>query len=358
MAMTDHRRSLLVESLPETVDGLLVTSLVNVRYLSGFTGSNGALLIRRDGPPLLATDGRYLTQIASEAPDLEVVESRNVATALVERVASLGVTRLGIEAADVSLTLHAAMRAVAGDQLSLEATDSLVEGHRIVKDDDELAALQRACAITDAAFAEILTLLRPGVSERDVAWWLQRAMRDHDAEAPAFDSIVAFGAHSAIPHHKPSDRLLQPSDLVKLDFGARCDGYHADMTRTVVVAPAADWQRELHAVVREVQQRCRAATIVGALPQELDALAREAIGDSGHQVSHGLGHGVGLEIHELPFLVATSTADRLVDRVPVTVEPGVYLPDRGGVRIEDTVVVGVDGTRSLTTSSRDLIEVG
>jgi Xaa-Pro aminopeptidase len=354
----EQRRTRLIRSFPDTIDSFLVTRTVNVRYLSGFTGSNGAVLLRREAEPLIAADGRYLTQVAAEAPDLEVVDARAVASAMVERARSLGVRRLGIEAADVTLELNDALRAAAGDEVELVATDLLVERLRAVKDADELELLATACAITDAAFSEIQSKLRPGVSERDVAWWLHSSMRGHGAEGLAFDTIVAFGPHSAIPHHRPTDRALAPGDLVKLDFGARYDGYHADMTRTVVVAPVADWQRDLHAVVRDIQQRCRDATVVGALPSDLDQLARDAVQDSGHKVAHGLGHGVGLEVHELPFLSVLSSADRLVDRVPVTVEPGVYLPDRGGVRIEDTVVVGVDGTRSLTNSSRELIEIG
>jgi Xaa-Pro aminopeptidase len=354
----EQRRTRLIASFPDTIDALLVTRVLNVRYLTGFTGSNGAVLLRREGESLLATDGRYLIQASAEAPDLEILDARAVASAMVEQACSLHVQRLGIEAADVTLELNDQLHAVAGDELELVATESLVERLRTVKDDAELELLGRACAITDAAFAQILTMLRLGVSELDVAWWLHSAMREHGAEGLAFDSIVAFGPHSAIPHHQPTARELAAGDLVKLDFGARYDGYHADMTRTVVMSPAADWQRDLHAVVSEIQRTCREATVVGAAPRDLDALARAAITGSGHQVAHGLGHGVGLEIHELPFLSAQSAADRLVDRVPVTVEPGVYLPDRGGVRIEDTVVVGVDGARSLTTSSRELIEIG
>ncbi|HEX3824357.1 MAG TPA: Xaa-Pro peptidase family protein [Mycobacteriales bacterium] len=353
----EQRRTRLIASFPDTIDAILVTRIVNVRYLTGFTGSNGAVLIRRTGEPLMATDGRYLTQVAAEAPELEILDARAVAPAMVERTRSLGVGRLGIEAGDVTLELNEVLTDVAGDALSLVATDGMVERLRSIKDAGEVEALARACEITDAGFGEILPRLRPGVSETDVAWWLHGSMREHGAEGLAFDTIVAFGPHSAIPHHRPSDRTLEAGDLVKLDFGARYDGYHADMTRTVVISPAAEWQRDLHAVVRQIQQDCREATVIGASPRDLDQLARDSIEGSGHQAAHGLGHGVGLEVHELPFLSVQSSADRLVDRVPVTVEPGVYLPGRGGVRIEDTVIVGADGARSLTTSSRELIEI-
>jgi Xaa-Pro aminopeptidase len=357
MGAHEQRRANLIAAFPDTIDAILITRVLNVRYLAGFTGSNAALLVPRDGPSIFATDGRYLTQAATEVPDLECVDARSCGPALVERAAADGLRRLGIEAAEVTLSLHQELSAKAGEQVDLLAVDPIVERLRAVKDVEELAAIVRACEITDSAFTEITGQLRPGVSERDISWALHVAMRDHGAEDLAFDSIVAFGPHSAIPHHDPSDRELAPGDLVKLDFGARYDGYHADMTRTVVMAPVAEWQQELHGLVRDVQQRCAEATVIGALPRDLDAMAREGITSSGHQVAHGLGHGVGLEIHELPFLSVGSTAGPLVDRVAVTVEPGIYLPGRGGVRIEDTVVVTPDGPTSLTKSPRDLLEI-
>jgi Xaa-Pro aminopeptidase len=350
------RRNRLIASVSDTFDAFLITDLVNVRYLSGFTGSNGALLLSRDGLALMATDGRYLTQVAAQVPDLECVEARSVAPALVERAAAHGVRRLAIEASDVTLELSATMAAVAAD-MELIPTTSLVEDLRVVKDDDELAALTRACQITDAAFTDVLIQLRVGLTEQDVAWELRDSIRRHGGEGLAFDSIVAFGPHSAIPHHVPTDRELARGDLIKLDFGARSDGYHADMTRTVVMGSAAQWQRDLHGLVQGVQAQCRAAAVVGALPGDLDGMARDAISAAGYHPAHGLGHGVGLAIHELPFLSVRSTADRLAARVPVTIEPGVYLPEYGGVRIEDTIVVDADGARSLTTSSRELIEI-
>jgi Xaa-Pro aminopeptidase len=233
----------------------------------------------------------------------------------------------------------------------------LVEKLRIVKDDTEIAALRQACAITADAFAAVIKTLRPGVTERDVAWELMSLMRDGGAEALAFDSIVAFGPHSAIPHHQPTERELATGDLVKLDFGARYDGYHADMTRTVVVGTPHAWQQELHDQVAQVQQSCRDLTRPGTTAAELGSLAQERIETAGYQLVHGLGHGIGLEIHENPFLMPNATAGALVEQMCLTVEPGIYLPDRGGVRIEDTVLVTPDGNEPLTTAPRELIEV-
>jgi Xaa-Pro aminopeptidase len=357
--MTDlaQRRDRLVAALPADTDAMLVSRVVNVRYLTGFTGSNAGLLVRRDGGAVFATDGRYLTQAASEVPDLDCVDARAVAPALAAYAAEAGIRRLGVEGDEVTLNGLALLREAAADRLDLVTLGPVVEALRAVKDQSELHALERACAITDAAFAAVVTQLRPGLTETDVAWSLRSAMHDNGAEGLAFDSIVAFGPHSAIPHHEPTGRELRTGDLVKLDFGARADGYHADMTRTVAVAPVADWQRELHAQVFDVQHACFEASTVGVLPHDLDAMARAGIERTGHLVAHGLGHGVGLEVHELPFLTATATADPLVPGVVHTVEPGIYLPDRGGVRIEDTVVTETAGPRSLTTSSRELLEV-
>jgi Xaa-Pro aminopeptidase len=350
-----RRRAALASDLPDDVDALLVTHLVNVRYLTGFTGSNAALLLLRDGSAVFATDGRYVTQAATEVPDLETVDTRQVGPDLARRAAAQSVARLGIEADHVSVSVFRGLEEARGGALT--PVSGLVEKLRMVKDDTEIAALRRACAITDAAFAAVIETLRPGVSEQEVAWTLSSLMRDGGAEAPAFDSIVAFGSHSAIPHHRPTNRLLATGDLVKLDFGARYAGYHADMTRTVVVGAPQAWQTELHGQVAMVQQECRDQTRPNATPAVLGSLAQDRIEALGRRLVHGLGHGVGLEIHEDPFLRPASPAGGLAEAMCITVEPGIYLPDQGGVRIEDTVIVTPGGNEALTTSPRELLEV-
>lgn len=353
---TSSRRARVGAALPDGVDALLVTALVNVRYLTGFTGSNGAVLLHRDGAAVLATDGRYRLQAQGEAPDVELLVSRQVASALVERAIEASLRRLGFEAHVVTVAAHAALEAAAGGRVELVDVGHAVEQARVVKDEQELATLGRACAVTDEVFAALLDRLRPGVSEREISWHLRAEMNERGA-VPGFDSIVAFGPNAAIPHHQPTDRPLARGDLVKLDFGAEVEGYHADMTRTVVCGPAADWQRDLHALVAGVQAQGRAAAVPGAVPVEVDADVRRAIEAAGHEFPHGLGHGVGLEIHESPFVVPNSSAPALVDGVPVTIEPGIYLTGRGGVRVEDTVVVRAGGAQSLTTSPRELLEI-
>jgi Xaa-Pro aminopeptidase len=350
------RRQALARGLGQRVEGFLVTKPVNIRYVTGFTGSSGAALVTADGAATLATDGRYAVQAAGECPDVEVAVVRSVAVDLVKRAEKLGITRLGFERHHVTVAQHDALLEAADGRVELVDVGQPLEDLRAVKDDEELEALRAACRVTDEVFAAELNRLAPGTTERDVAWQLIAEMRQRGAD-PAFDSIVAFGPDSARPHHQPTDRPLARGDLVKLDFGARVDGYHADMTRTVVIGPAQSWQREIHDLVRDIQERMRAATVPGAVPVELNDRARALVEEAGHECAHGLGHGVGLEIHESPFLVAGSRAATLVERVPVTVEPGVYLPGRGGVRIEDTVVVRAGGPESLTTSPRELIEI-
>ncbi|TWF81006.1 Xaa-Pro aminopeptidase [Pseudonocardia hierapolitana] len=342
------------------VDALLVTDLVNVRYLTGFTGSNAALLVHAggDGASRFCTDGRYRTQAAAEVPDLETVIERACAVELAKQAAALGVERLGFESDTVSVDAHDALTEAAG--IPLVRAPGLVQRLRAVKDAGEVEALRRACAVGDAALAELLEAggLRPGRTEREVALDLENRMRAHGASAPAFETILAAGPHSAVPHHRPTDTVLQRGDLVKLDFGALVDGYHSDMTRTVVLGSAADWQRELHALVAEAQAAGRAALAPGAEVVAVDAAARGVVerAGRGEEFVHGLGHGVGLQIHEAPYVGQTGTGALSAGMV-VTVEPGVYVAGAGGVRIEDTVVVRDSGPELLTHTTRELLEV-
>ncbi|MDQ6650903.1 MAG: aminopeptidase P family protein [Actinomycetota bacterium] len=352
-AAHETRRAAVRRLLSEQdLDALLVTRLVNVRYLTGFTGSNAALLVTSEGA-VLTTDGRYLTQSAAQAPDVERVIDRDVAGALVRRAAGT-LRRLGFEAHDMTVEAH---RSLAGeDRVELRPAGRLVESLRTVKDAGELDALREACAIADRAFAELLPSVRAGRTELEMAHELEDRMRAHGAEARSFETICASGPNSAIPHHRPTGRPVQRGELLKFDFGATHLGYHSDMTRTVIVGPAADWQREIYQVVADAQRTGRAALAPGADVRRVDRAARDVVEQAGYGDSfpHGLGHGVGLEIHEAPTLGygATGTLDV---GVPVTVEPGIYLADRGGVRIEDTLVVTAGEPDLLTTTTKDLL---
>lgn len=355
----DHlaaRRGRLADQL-RTADlvALLITRLVNVRYLTGFSGSSAAALVRADGTALLATDGRYQNQAAQECPDVGLMITRTGPADLLATAAQEGLARVGFEDHVLSVADHRGL--VAGFGGELHPCASLVEGLRVVKDDAEIALVREACRITDAALAAVLPGIRVGSTEREIALDLEIAMRRLGAEGVAFDSIVAGGPHSAIPHHTPTGRQLERGDLLKIDFGALVGGYHADETRTFVVgAEPQDWQAEIHHAVADAQAAGIRALRPGRAGTAVDAEARSVLAAAGlaDRFTHGLGHGVGLEIHEAPFLGQTST-DRLAAAVPITVEPGVYLPGRGGVRIEDTLLVGDDGTESLTTTARQLM---
>ena len=349
----EARRAALRSALGEA-DAALVTRLVNVRYLTGFTGSNGALLLTREGA-VLATDGRYIEQSLRQAPDVERTIVGAPATALAERAAKDGVTSLAYESHDVTVDLYETLSA-RGPAMS--KLGRAVETLRAVKDDDEIALLREACAVADRAFARLLPSLAPGRTEKDVRTQLEALMLEEGGDGPSFETIVASGPNSAVPHHRPTDRVLEAGEFVKLDFGALYRGYHSDMTRTVALSPVADWQRDVYALVASAQAAGRAALAVGAVAGDVDKAARDVIVEAGHgdDYTHSLGHGVGLEIHEAPTLRVGAT-DPLADRTPVTVEPGVYLAGRGGVRIEDTLVVRPDGPELLTTTTKELLEL-
>jgi Xaa-Pro aminopeptidase len=324
---------------------MLISDLNNVRYLSGFTGSNAALLVFGDDrPPVLATDGRYRTQAANQAPDLELVIERACGRYLTGLAASHGVRRLGFESHVVTVDAHAALTRELDERpaTALIRASGLVERLREIKDDGEVALLRLACEAADAALADLIERggLRPGRTEKEVGRELEALMLDHGADGISFETIVAAGANSAIPHHRPTDATLASGDFVKIDFGALVAGYHSDMTRTFVLGAAAGWQREIYDLVATAQRAGREALAPGVSLKDVDAASRQVIADAGYgdTFSHGLGHGVGLQIHEAPGINATA-AGTLLAGSAVTVEPGVYLPDRGGVRIEDTLVV-------------------
>ncbi len=363
--MTHSRRRARLEACLGALelDALLVSDLVNVRYLSGFTGSNAALLVFASGAPaVLATDSRYRTQAARQAPDLLVAIDRACNRHLVGHAVAGKARRIGFESHIVTVDGFDALSAQVAEHAAVQLVraSGVVEALREVKDPGEIALLRRACEAADAALTDLIAggALRPGRSERAVARQLESAMLDHGADGPAFQTIVAAGANSAVPHHRPTDAELARGDFVKIDFGALVGGYHSDMTRTFVLGTPAGWQREIHDVVAEAQRAGCAALAAGSVLGRIDGAARELIAAAGYgdHFGHGLGHGVGLQIHEAPGISATATGT-LRESAVVTVEPGIYLPDRGGVRIEDTLLVGERGPESLTRFPRDLAEL-
>lgn len=357
------RRDRLRDRLYEVdADAALITKLVNVRYLTGFTGSNGAVLITRTGD-VFCTDFRYDTQAADEVPDVERLILRQPAPALVERAAKDGLRRLALEEHAVTVEEHRGLVAVFQDSAPtgrLTGLGHAVEDLRRIKDEAEIDLIREACAIGDRALAELTESILIGRTERHIAQELERRMADHGADGRAFDTIVAAGPNSAIPHHQPGERRVGEGEFLKIDFGALYRGYHSDMTRTFVVGRVpADWQVEVYDLVFAAQKAGRLALEPGAACGDVDLAARSVIAAAGYgeQFGHGLGHGVGLEIHEDPRL-GPGLGGTLDDRTPVTVEPGVYLPGRGGVRIEDTLVVRPredGGPELLTITTKELL---
>jgi Xaa-Pro aminopeptidase len=344
------------------IDALVVTTLPNIRYLTGFSGSAGVLTVTR-GAALLTTDGRYRTQSAeqltkagaSDHVDIvigPVAEQRRAAAA---RLGDADVARIGLEADNVSWNAQRTWAGLLGAD-RLVATANAVEALRERKDGSELARMERAAAIADAALFEVLPLMSQGVSEEHFALELDTAMRKGGAESTAFETIVAAGENSAKPHHRPGTRRIATGDPVVVDFGATFEGYRSDMTRTFCVdaEPEGELARIFH-VVRTSQAAGADAVRPGISAKEVDDVCRRIITDAGwaDRFEHGTGHGVGLDIHEAPTVSQLGTAI-LAPGFVVTVEPGVYVPGHGGVRVEDTLVVTEDGARALTRFTKDI----
>jgi Xaa-Pro aminopeptidase len=339
-------------------EALLVSRPVNIRYLTGFTGSAGLLLLA-PGEVVLVTDGRYRDQ-AGEQVAAAGVEARiaigQTAAAHQEILAeaAAGIPRLGLEAVHVS---WAAQRRYAGDwfpEAELVATEGLVEELRRRKDAGEVARMAAAAAIADAALAAVRHRLGDGLTEAEFALELDSEVRRLGADGPSFETIVGSGPNGAKPHARPGPRRIVDGDLVVVDFGATVDGYHSDMTRTTMVGEPSPTQRRMLEVVAASQAAGVAAVGDAVECVEVDRSCRSIIDEAGWAEAfvHGTGHGVGLDIHEEPRVASTSTAVLATGNV-VTVEPGVYLPDHGGVRIEDTVVVTAGGCRPLTLAPKD-----
>ncbi|GGF41480.1 M24 family metallopeptidase [Williamsia phyllosphaerae] len=339
-------------------DAAVIGDLVNVRYLTGFTGSNAALLVSASAEgDRICTDGRYVTQVGEQVPDVEAVIGRDCPGTLLDLVAPSGPT-VAVEEHALTVTAWRALtERTEGAQppVRLVALGRAVENLRMVKDDGEVELLRQACQAADVALATIIErgVIAPGQTERQVARSLEWEMYACGADDISFETIVAAGANSAVPHHRPTDAILATGDFVKIDFGAVVGGYHSDMTRTYVLGSAADWQHEIYELVAAAQAAGRAALSPDAPVVEVDAAARSVIDDAGYGENyvHGLGHGVGLEIHEAPGIGKLGTGT-LPCGAAVTVEPGVYLPGRGGVRIEDTLVVRAGAPELLTTTDK------
>ena len=339
------------------VDGLLVTDLTNVRWLTGFRGSAGRVLVLPD-EVVLVTDGRYRERAAEEL-DAAGAEARiAVGTSLAAQMDAIAqatgrLARLGLEAEHVTWAAYERYRAAVAP--ALVATAGVVEGERRTKDAGEVARIERACEIASQSLADVYALLEGEPTEAAFALALEDRMRALGAEGPSFDSIIAGGPNAAKPHHGTSDRPIREGDCLVLDFGALYDGYHSDMTRTALLGDVDPWLLDAFAAVEDAQAAGVAAARPDLAGAELDAVCRTLLTGAGYgeHFTHGTGHGVGLLIHETPWATSTSV-DTLAAGDVVTVEPGAYRAGLGGVRIEDTVLVTSDGCRPLTHTPKDL----
>lgn len=340
------------------LDAVFITNESNVRYLSGYTNHDASLFISAAGDRRLITDFRYDEQARSECPDYQVqafVKGKGgLYQTLADDCANCGVKRLGFEAAAIT---HAGYLLLAAALQGIEAVDCgpLAESLRYVKDEGEEDLLRYACAATDRVFARTCGYIRPGLTEKRLEWQMLTFINDEGCGS-SFQPIVVSGERCSLPHGMAGDRVLRSGDFITMDFGCLYQGYHADMTRTVLLGKPDAKQQEIYDIVLDAHLRARAAIQAGVLGSVVDAAARDYITDRGYgdNFGHGLGHGVGLDIHEEPFM--GRACERVLEEgCFVTVEPGIYIPGWGGVRIEDTVKVTAEGSESLFTSSKELI---
>jgi Xaa-Pro aminopeptidase len=364
MDHTAARRDRLARLLPEEgVDAFLISNPVNVTYLTGFTGDSSTVVLSRDRVVLIS-DARYVGQIADECPELET-HIRKPTTRIVEASADvlkkLDYRSVGFESAVVTVAEFDQLKELAATVAWKPGADR-VENLRMVKDDDELERIRDAIAAAERAFTALVALLRPEDTEIELANALEANIRRAGAEAASFPPIVAAGERAALPHCPPTDKRVSASGLLLVDWGAVVRGYKSDLTRVLATRTKSSFTQsdaarlqEIHRVVRAAQEAAIQAARPGVEAKAVDAAARGVIADAGYgdYFNHGLGHGLGLQIHEAPWFRATST-DVLAEGMVFTVEPGIYLPGWGGVRIEDDVRVTADGCEVLTSTPRDL----
>jgi Xaa-Pro aminopeptidase len=351
MRLTALRNKLAEEGL----GAILVTEPANRRYLSGFTGSAGTLIISQDRA-LLATDFRYYEQAERQSPHFELIKlTGKFIDRLADLAADLEVRELGFESKHLSFDQHEKLSGALPDGVAFVPTADLVIELREVKEEAELEVLRRAIALGDAAYAHVAQFMQPGMTEREVAWEYERFMRTHGAEKVAFDVIVAAGPNGAMPHARPGDRVIQAGQPVVMDLGAVVDGYCSDLTRTVALGQANGRYREVYEIVQQAQQAALEGIRPGMSGQQADGLARAVIEEAGYgeQFGHGLGHGVGLAVHERPGVGKLSDEQVLKPGMVFSVEPGIYLPGEFGVRIEDLVVLRQDGPEVLSRAAKE-----
>jgi Xaa-Pro aminopeptidase len=354
--MTNRLGKLRSQFAPKGLNGLIVSQAENRRYLSGFTGSAGFLLISQQ-KAILATDFRYVEQAQAQAPGFEVVQIQGEIAKWFPRLASeLDAQKLGFEGKSISFSTYKELTDAISNakrKISLTSTDGLVESLRAVKDKEELELVEKAAALADAALEYIIPRIKPGASEKEIAWEIESFLRRNGSESVPFELIVASGPNSAMPHARPTDRAIRQGEPVVIDIGATVRGYTSDITRTICSGDGDSTFNRIYDIVLGAQLTAMTTLQIGMTGEQADRLARTVIEQAGYKdaFGHGLGHGVGLATHEEPRL-GTSSSDILAEGMVFTIEPGIYVSGWGGVRIEDMVVLEEGKARPLTKTRK------
>ncbi len=351
-------RKLRASITEKVLDALLISQPENLHYLSGFTGSSGWLLISGQNA-ILATDFRYTEQAKGESADFEIIQTKGeLRDWLPGLVSDFGWHKLGFEANSVSFdSYHKLSEAIETKQVNLELVPAtgIVEHLRSIKEPEELEVITKAVELSDAAFGQAKRIIRPGITEKEAAWEIEKFLRREGSEGMPFEIIVASGSNSALPHARPTEKMIRPGEPVLIDMGARISGYCSDFSRTLFLGEADKILQEIYNIVFRAQTIAIEGVRSGMDASQTDKLARSVIEQAGYgeAFGHSLGHGVGLATHEFPTL-GPSSSDSLADGMVFTIEPGIYLPGRGGVRIEDMVVLENGKAKLLTKAKKDI----
>lgn len=341
------------------LDGLLVTDIPNVFYLTGFTGSTAAAVITRDESHILV-DPRYTIQAGHECISSRVTEytGKGTISAAADLINDLNIPRVGYEADQLTMSSYRRLRSTVDRKATMRATTDIVETLRRIKDEHEIEIVRSACEIVDSTFDSVVKAIRPGMSEKDVALLIDTTMRKLGADRDGFDTIAAFGPNSACPHASPTDDVIQPGGFLKMDFGARYHHYNSDITRTVCIGKPTDKHKEVYNIVLDAQLKAIDAIAPGKPGKDIDSVARDHIASMGYGANfgHGLGHALGILVHDGPALSQTSDVV-LQPGMIVTVEPGIYIEGWGGVRIEDDVLVTDTGCEVLTHATKEMLVI-
>jgi len=355
--MKERVEGLVSQFQENELDGVLISAPENRRYLSGFSGSAGYLLITKTNA-VLVTDSRYTEQAAKQSPDFDVRQVRGGWGWLTDEMKSSGVKKLGFESQDMSVSAYNSLiEAIKADSslgdVSMIPAPGLVENQRIIKDKEELSTLQLAIDAADQAMDQVCPLITPGMTEREVAWKMEMAMRSFGADAISFDTIVAAGPNGAMAHHQPSDYVIKQSDPIVIDMGAKVGGYCSDLSRSIAVGEPDETFNKIYDTVLGAQLTAINTVQIGMTGEETDNLSRDVISEAGYgdNFGHSLGHGVGLAIHENPH-VGPRSPDVLELNTVFTVEPGIYLSGWGGIRIEDIVILGENGAVPMSKARK------